>query len=92
MQQGKYMKRFGTFEGVFTPSILAILGVVMYLRVGWVVGNTGFFGAIAIIIIANLIALATALSMSSIVTNIRIYSSQMKVLPDMGKVYKLQVP
>ena len=25
---------FGTFQGVFTPSILTIIGVVMYLRFG----------------------------------------------------------
>ena len=26
--------RYGTFLGVFTPSILTILGVIMYLRFG----------------------------------------------------------
>ncbi|NJM85394.1 MAG: hypothetical protein HC839_04380, partial [Leptolyngbyaceae cyanobacterium RM2_2_21] len=26
----------GTFGGVYTPSILTILGVIMYLRFGWV--------------------------------------------------------
>ena len=31
----------GTFGGVFTPSILTILGVIMYLRFGWVVGHLG---------------------------------------------------
>ena len=30
--------KLGTFLGVFTPSILTILGVIMYLRFGWVVG------------------------------------------------------
>lgn len=44
----------------------------MYLRIGWVVGNAGLLGAWLIIIIAFLITLATALSMSSITTNIRI--------------------
>ena len=33
--------RFGTFLGVFTPSVLTILGLIMYLRFGWVVGNLG---------------------------------------------------
>lgn len=65
-------KRFSTFEGVFTPCLLSILGVIMYLRLGWVVGNVGFAGAMVIIGMANLITLATALSMSSVVTNIRI--------------------
>ena len=31
-------KRFGTLAGVFTPTLLTILGVIMYLRLGWVVG------------------------------------------------------
>ncbi len=66
------MKRFNTFEGVFTPSILSILGAIMYLRLGWVVGQVGLAQALVIIVIANSISILTALSMSSIVTNIRI--------------------
>ncbi|MBZ0166218.1 MAG: Na-K-Cl cotransporter, partial [Candidatus Omnitrophica bacterium] len=65
-------RRFSTFEGVFTPCLLSILGVIMYLRLGWVVGQVGLFWTITIIILANLITLATALCMSSMVTNIRI--------------------
>lgn len=65
-------KKFGTFGGVFTPTLLTILGVIMYLRLGWVVGNAGIFGTLAIIVIAFGITTCTALSMSSITTNIRI--------------------
>ncbi|MGB5229394.1 MAG: amino acid permease [Eudoraea sp.] len=65
-------KKFGTFAGVFTPTLLTILGVIMYLRMGWVVGNAGLLGAWLIIIISFLITLTTALSMSAITTNIRI--------------------
>ena len=36
----------GTFGGVYTPSILTILGVIMYLRFGWVVGNVGLLGTL----------------------------------------------
>ena len=36
-------KKFGTFAGVFTPSLLTILGVIMYMRLGWVVGEAGFW-------------------------------------------------
>ena len=61
--------RFGTFAGVFTPSILTILGVIMYLRVGWVVGNAGLGGALVIVGISHLITTATGLSVSSIATN-----------------------
>lgn len=66
------LKKFNTFGGVFTPTLLTILGVIMYLRLGWVVGNAGLLGAWAIIIISFLITLCTALSMSAITTNIRI--------------------
>ena len=61
--------RFGAFSGVFTPSILTILGVIMYLRVGWVVGNAGLAGALIIVVIAHLLTIATGLSVSSIATN-----------------------
>ncbi len=62
----------GTFGGVFTPSILTILGVIMYLRFGWVVGNVGLFGTWLIVIMCTTITLLTALSMASIATDRRI--------------------
>ena len=62
-------KKFGAFSGVFTPSILTILGVIMYMRMGWVVGNAGLWGAIIIILIANVISVTTGLSISSIATD-----------------------
>ena len=64
--------RLGTFDGVFTPDVLTILGVIMYLRLGWVVGNAGFLGAVAIIILAKTVTICTGLSMASITTNIKI--------------------
>ena len=64
--------KFGTFGGVFTPDTLTILGVIMYLRLGWVVGNAGLLGALAIILLAKSITICTGLSMSSITTNIKI--------------------
>ena len=66
------VKRFGTFGGVFTPDVLTILGVIMYLRLGWVVGNAGFLGAVLIILLAKTVTICTGLSMSSITTNIKI--------------------
>ena len=62
-------KKFGAFTGVFTPSILTILGVIMYMRLGWVVGNAGLIGTIIIIIIAHFIAVTTGLSVSSVATD-----------------------
>jgi len=62
-------KKFGAFGGVFTPSILTILGVIMYMRLGWVVGNAGLIGTILIILIAHVISVATGLSVSAIATD-----------------------
>ncbi|MBF0431349.1 MAG: Na-K-Cl cotransporter [Fibrobacteria bacterium] len=66
------IRRFGTFEGVFTPSLLTILGVIMYLRLGWVVGHAGFGGAILIILLAKVVTITTGLSISSLATNVRV--------------------
>lgn len=61
--------KFSTFAGVFTPSILTILGVIMFLRSGFVIGQAGILYAILILILAEIISLLTALSMSAIATN-----------------------
>ncbi|MEW6079447.1 MAG: amino acid permease [Thermodesulfobacteriota bacterium] len=62
-------RKFGTFKGVFTPSLLTILGVIMYLRFGWVVGNAGIAGAVVIVLLAHVISVTTGMSISSIATN-----------------------
>ncbi len=65
-------KKFGAFAGVFTPSVLTILGVIMYMRLGWVVGNAGLITALAIIIISHVISVTTGLSISSVATDKKI--------------------
>ena len=65
-------KRFGTFIGVYTPSVLTILGVMMYLRFGWVVGNVGLALALVIVLASSSITCITALSASSVATNMRV--------------------
>ncbi len=65
-------RRFGTFLGVFTPSVLTILGVMMYLRFGWVVGNTGLPVALLIVLMSSAITLVTGLSASAISTNMKV--------------------
>ena len=65
-------KGLGAFLGVFTPTILTIFGVIMYLRFGWVVGQVGLFKSLIIVALANSITMATSLSLSSIATNSRI--------------------
>ena len=70
--QAEPVRRFGTFGGVFTPTLLTILGVIMYLRLGWVVGNAGILGGLLIILLAYLITACTGMAMSSITSNIRL--------------------
>lgn len=59
----------GTFGGVYTPSTLTILGVIMYLRFGWVVGNVGLLGTLSIVTLSTIITLLTALSACAIATD-----------------------
>ncbi|MCG8425619.1 MAG: amino acid permease [Proteobacteria bacterium] len=61
--------RFGTFGGVFTPCCLTILGVIMFMRSGYVVGDGGLWQALVILLIAKSITTLTTLSLSAIATN-----------------------
>ncbi|MFK8139232.1 MAG: Na-K-Cl cotransporter [Bdellovibrionales bacterium] len=64
--------KFGTFKGVFVPSILTILGVILFLRLGWVVGQAGLVSALFIITLSSLITFITGLSISSAATNTKV--------------------
>lgn len=71
-QKSDVQQKYGTFGGVFVPTLLTILGVILFLRQGWVIGNAGLLGGWLIITLAFVIVAFTALSMSCITTNIRI--------------------
>jgi amino acid transporter len=60
--------QFGTTP-VFMASISTILGAILFLRFGYAVGNVGFFGAIAIIILGHAVTIPTALAVAEIATN-----------------------
>lgn len=62
----------GTFGGVFTPSILTILGLVLFLRLGWVVGAGGLQRALGLLALAATISILTSLSLAAIATNRRV--------------------
>ncbi len=64
--------KFNAFSGVYTPSILTILGVIMYMRLGWVVGQAGIIVTLIIIFISHIISFSTGLSISSIATDKKI--------------------
>ncbi len=69
MTNTKASSGLGTFGGVYTPSILTILGVIMYLRFGWVVGNVGLIGTLIIVTLSNSITFLTSLSICAIATD-----------------------
>lgn len=62
-------QRFGTFGGVFTPSLLTILGVILFMRAGFVVGEAGIGGALLILGACEVIVLLTTFSIAAIATN-----------------------
>ncbi len=64
--------KLGTFGGVFTPSVLTILGIILFLRLGFVVGSAGLMETLVIIAIANAISILTSISLSAIATNLKV--------------------
>mmetsp|Transcript_17137 Transcript_17137/g.30707 ORF Transcript_17137/g.30707 Transcript_17137/m.30707 type:complete len:903 (-) Transcript_17137:328-3036(-) len=62
-------QKFGTWDGVFVSCLLNIFGVIMFLRLPWVVGQAGIILTLVIIILSNIVTTITALSMSAICTN-----------------------
>uniref|UniRef100_A0A6I8QS40 Solute carrier family 12 member 8 n=1 Tax=Xenopus tropicalis TaxID=8364 RepID=A0A6I8QS40_XENTR len=53
---------FGTWDGVFTSCMINIFGVVLFLRTGWLVGNTGVLLGVVLVSFVILVALVTVLS------------------------------
>ena len=61
--------KFGTWDGVFVSCLLNIFGVIMFLRLGWVVGQAGIIQALLIILLGGVITSLTTASMAAIATN-----------------------
>lgn len=61
--------KLGTFSGVFTPVTLNILGVILFLRFGFIMGQAGLLGALALLVISYGIDALTSMSISAIATN-----------------------
>uniref|UniRef100_A0A914CBT2 Solute carrier family 12 member 3 n=1 Tax=Acrobeloides nanus TaxID=290746 RepID=A0A914CBT2_9BILA len=62
-------KLLGWIEGVLVRCISNILGVMLYMRIGWMAGQAGLLWGSIIILVASAITMITALSMSAICTN-----------------------
>ncbi|GMM51877.1 Vhc1 protein [Starmerella bacillaris] len=61
--------KLNTFEGVFIPTTLNVLSILIYLRFGFIVGQAGILGSLSLLAIAYCINLLTTLSVSAIATN-----------------------
>lgn len=57
---------------MFTPSILTILGLVLFLRVPFVVGSVGIVRALVILALATSVSVLTSISLATVATNMRI--------------------
>nr|CAD7616907.1 unnamed protein product [Timema genevievae] len=49
--------------------LLNIWGVMLFLRLSWVIGQAGVGEGVAVICLANLVTLLTTISMSAVCTN-----------------------
>ncbi|XP_045483258.1 bumetanide-sensitive sodium-(potassium)-chloride cotransporter isoform X2 [Harmonia axyridis] len=61
--------KLGWIQGVLIPCLLNIWGVMLFLRVSWVVAEAGIGGSLIIIGISALVCVVTTLSLSAISTN-----------------------
>ncbi|KAM4623915.1 solute carrier family 12 member 7-like [Polymixia lowei] len=61
--------QMGTFIGVYLPCMQNILGVILFLRLTWIVGTAGILGTLAIVCMCCACTMLTAISMSAIATN-----------------------
>ncbi|CAG0890209.1 unnamed protein product [Cyprideis torosa] len=68
-QPRKGVIKFGWLEGVFMRCLLNIWGVMLFLRMTWVIGQAGIGLGLVVITLANIVTLITAISMSAVSTN-----------------------
>ena len=62
-------KKFGTMKGVFVPTIQNIMGIILFVRVPFIVGQAGIIQGLGIVWLSCATALLTAMSMSAVATN-----------------------
>uniref|UniRef100_A0A3P8R0K3 Solute carrier family 12 member 6 n=1 Tax=Astatotilapia calliptera TaxID=8154 RepID=A0A3P8R0K3_ASTCA len=61
--------QMGTLMGVYLPCLQNIFGVILFLRLTWVVGTAGVLQAFCIVLMCCCCTMLTAISMSAIATN-----------------------
>jgi potassium/chloride transporter 9 len=66
---GTASAKLGTFAGVFVPTSLNVLSILMFLRFGFILGQSGVVGMMGMLIACYAINLLTTMSVSAIATN-----------------------
>ncbi|KAF9274368.1 hypothetical protein BGZ68_000735, partial [Mortierella alpina] len=61
--------KLGVFSGVFVPCVLSIWGIILFLRFGFIIGQAGVMGTLAMFIVGYAINIFTTLSLSAISSN-----------------------
>ncbi|KAL7662399.1 Amino acid permease/ SLC12A domain-containing protein [[Candida] zeylanoides] len=61
--------KLGTFAGVFLPTSLNVLSILMFLRFGFILGQMGIAGTMLLLVMSYTIDVLTTLSISAISTN-----------------------
>ena len=51
------------------PCLLNIWGVMLFLRLTWVVGHAGILEGLGVVLLANVVTVITTVSMSAVCTN-----------------------
>ena len=64
--------KFGTLKGVFVPNVTMMFGVILFMRLGLIVGNVGLCAYLSIIAISLFFMTITSLSIAMIVTNMQV--------------------
>ncbi|XP_036938590.1 solute carrier family 12 member 9-like [Acanthopagrus latus] len=67
--KGKPARKLGVVFGVVIPTLLSMFSVVVFLRIGFVVGQAGLYQSIAMFLVAYFIITMTVLSVCAISTN-----------------------
>ncbi|CAG5896703.1 unnamed protein product [Menidia menidia] len=62
-------RKLGVVFGVVIPTLLSMFSVVVFLRVGFVVGQAGLYQSVAMLLVAYFIVTMTVLSICAISTN-----------------------